>query len=461
MLIHNHSLDGGENHGALIKRLLAESDSADLMVSYVKSTGADFLTTALENIQLRLLCAREMDITDPQALIGLANTGAEIKIYECVRGNFHPKMWLFYSGGKPHACVVGSANMSAGAFLHNVEVGALFGADHIKTLEQAQQMFNFFWGKREALPVAREYLEEWSILKQRRAQTINEFRKLQAQHASEYVVNILEENPLKEYVGRWMHINVAEETPTGTVRGKLWRGWYIIPDQGMIDGGLMNRLHRICQIIHSAGGRIDMSSESSSPQLQEICGIVKSKLQRDSHRTPLRNLFVRQEKNYLEKFGFVVHPPKADGKPDSKTLQITTMGKAFAEAETAGKQKKVYTEAMDSYAYNGLPLLLFVKQLLAITDYVTNEEFGLFANHAYSLSELDIVASLTLQYRALQDGSKEQFNAWYSDLFKQILEPTNKNVRGNYDKSVRHTLSALGWCEGLRYGDGKITADDS
>lgn len=33
--------------------------------------------------------------------------------------------------------------------------------------------------------------------------------------------------------------------------------------------------------------------------------------------------------------------------------------------------------------------------------------------------------------------------------FEAALEPTAKNVRGNYDKSAKHTMSALGWCDGL------------
>ena len=452
MLIHNHSLDGGENHGALIKRLLAESDSADLMVSYVKSTGADFLEPSLAGTKLRVLCARDMGITDPLALVGLADMGAQIKIYECVRGNFHPKMWLFNSGGKPTACVVGSANMSAGAFLHNVEVGALFNADHQDILKQARQTFDLFWLNREALAVERGYLEEWNHQKQKREESINKIRNMQKPGASPQAGH----EALKTYISSWIDIGVHEKTLPAKIRGNLWRGWYIVPDQIIIDDKTINHLRRVCRIIASVD-YLDFSSESANPQMGEICEIVREKLQGKKNKMETRALFVRQEKNYLVKFGFV----EEIGDNKTKTLSATTSGKLFAEAETLAQQKKLYTEAIDSHIYNGLPLLSFLRGVLAMTGHLTDEEFSLFANHAYSPDELDTIISLTLQYRALPKEGKDELREWYSGLFEEKLEPTGKGVRTNYNKKVRYTLSALGWCEGLRYHNKKITTDAS
>lgn len=449
MLIHNHRPDG-ENHGALIRRLLAQSDAVDLMVSYVKSAGAGLLRDALAKTKLRLLCARDMDITDPSALVALAETGANIKIYESSRGNFHPKMWLFYAKGKAYACVIGSANMSAGALLHNVEVGAFFDGGHPDMLKQARGAFDYFWGREEAHIAEAAYLQEWMRYKESRQRAANEIRKLQASLPRQ------ESETLKKYVESWIDIGVDAKTSGGAVRGNLWRGWYVIPDQGYIDNNCINCLHRICRIIADAD-TVDISTRSTSPVLAQILNIVRERLQGIKKKMTPRKLFIRREKNYLEKFGFAEHPPRATGKPNRELLRLTDAGKRFATENKQAGQKRIYTESMDSYIYNGLALLPSIKSALGATGHLTNEEFGLFVNHAYTAGDLDLAISLTLQYRALPEDGKAQFREWYSDLFARQLESAGgKNVRGNYDKKIKHTLSALGWCEGLRYDKGVI-----
>ena len=168
-----------------------------------------------------------------------------------------------------------------------------------------------------------------------------------------------------------------------------------------------------------------------------------------------RDLFVRQEKNYLLRLGFADEPGK-------NTLALTRHGRALAESPDDTDTRRVHAEAMAGYVYNGLNLLDFIRRLLARTRRLDFVEFSFFACHAWAPDELDAVAALVRIYRRLPENRRQEFVAKTDGLFKRKLEPTAKGVRMNYDKKVRHTMSALGWCEGLRYDSAKkeIRLDD-
>ena len=61
---------------------------------------------------------------------------------------------------------------------------------------------------------------------------------------------------------------------------------------------------------------------------------------------------------------------------------------------------------------------------------------------------------MVLAYRNLPDDKRREFDSMYDDYFNTNLE-TGGGVRMNYDKHVKHTMSALGWCSGLSYDSGE------
>ena len=148
-------------------------------------------------------------------------------------------------------------------------------------------------------------------------------------------------------------------------------------------------------------------------------------------------------------------PLSPDEDPDRKMLRLTEHGKRFSLAATINEKKKNYTEAMREYLYNGLPLLQFTYGLLKRMRSVSFTEFSFFASHAYSLDELDSIASLIDIYRNLPPESRKRFEMDVDAYFHEKLEHTAINVRGNYDKKVKHTMSALGWCARLQFDSAK------
>ena len=417
---------------------------ADLMVSYIQSSGVRALRREVVRLcgseygGVRLICSFDMGITDPEAVRELRNAGVEVRIFESRRGVFHPKVWLFEGRDKRQRCLVGSANFTAGALFDNTEAGVLL--ENGEAVQQARKFFDSLWGDRDCHPVTDRDLDAWAKKRIRREKVNRQIARAAGKRDDDESAAILE-----EFVSSWIDIGVDKTTErAGKVVGKQWRGWYVIPDQGEIDDALMGRLAAICRVIAAQpGGALVVSKKAEGEKaLVEILKITTAKLKRESHKKTPRELFVRQEKNYLVKLGLANPVGKS-------AIALSRHGLEFAQ--DGADRRRVYTEAMEEYKYNGLGLLDFTRRLLARVGRLDFVEFSFFACHAWASDEVDTVASLVDSYRALPEERRRKFVERMDARFREKLEPTAKGVKMNYDKNVRHTMSALGWCEGLRY----------
>ena len=445
MLITN--LPPDRHLDAIVAQMQA-SCRADLMVSYVQQSGVRALRAEIVRLcdsgGVRMICSFDMGITDPEAVRELKNIGAEIRIYQTNRGTFHPKMWLFESQSEQWNCLVGSANFTAGGMVDNVEVGVLLKNGAIA--QQGRELFGKLWDSKACHKVDDALLDKWAAQRQIRENVKR--RVAQAVNQSDPGKDIA---ILEEFVSGWINTGIDVKTTQGAegVMSNLWRGWYVIPDQGEINGEMMGRLSKICRIIKESGGTLDIPSRKApdppagSP-FGKILQITTAKLQRPEHKMSSRDLFVRQEKNYL------IHLGLADESSTSK-ITLTRHGESLADARNDADTRRVHAEAMAGHLCNNLNLLEFTRRLLAQTQTLDFIEFSFFACHAWTLAEVDAVASLVKIYRRLAKDQRHKFVNNMERMFDQKLSPTAKNVKGNYNKKVRHTMSALGWCEDFLY----------
>lgn len=450
MLISN-GMEELPSYYAVVSDQLKKAEKIDLAVSYIQQSGVSALKELITQVgsNIRLVCSFDMDITDPLAVKQLMDMGVAVRIYQAQRGTLHAKLWLFEHGQGRWNCIVGSANLSANALRENMECGVLIKQDdNRQAINEALGVFNFIWDNDKCRDVTDEDIRIWAEGRHKRKKM-----KLRLKQQEKRPPSLDEDiELLKEFAREWIDIGVDAQTIGAGLVGRLWRGWYIIPDQGYIDDELMNRLHRICKVVSSERGEmIDISSDNMNPPFQEILDITKAKLIRPKHKMEPRALFVRQEKNYLTHLGFLFHPDKANGKLNKQLLKLTENGRRFARARNVAEEKKIYTEAMREYSYNNLHLLQFTYDLLEQLKTLDFVEFSFFANHAYSSSELDSIVTLITIYRNLSPEARAGFRQDMGEYFRAKLEHTARNVRGNYNKKVKHTMSALGWCEGLHF----------
>lgn len=449
MFVHNQMEDFPGYH-AVVNEQFQKARRVNLAISYIQQSGVSVLKEFIEKIgrNVHLVCSFDMEITDPLAIKQLLDMGVTVKVYQARRGTFHTKLWLFECAGGRWNCIVGSANLSANALRENVEVGVLIKEDdNQEAVHEALKIFRFMWVNENCCNVTYEDIDAWAKEREKRKKIESHLKRKETRSSSPVEdVAILE-----EFVKGWIDIGVGEQTRGQGIKGRLWRGWYIIPDQGHVDDDMIDRLQKICKIISAEEEKtIDISPRRSAP-LGRILNITREKLVRPSHRMDLRGLFIRQEKNYLIHFGFAVHPEKPNGKPDKDLLRLTELGERFSFAKEANERKEVYTEAVQEYSYNNLPLLEFTYKLLEQVERLSFIEFSFFVNHTYSFNDIDSVAKLIDIYRGLSSDNQRRFQDEMNAYFSEKLEPTASNVKGNYEKKVRHTMSALGWCKRLQF----------
>lgn len=439
-------------HYSCIHEQMSAAAQVELAVAYVQQSGVNALCNQIARIcseggGVRIVCSFDMGITDPNAINELRELGADIRIYEARRGTFHPKIWLFGNADGAWRSLVGSANLTAGAMFDNVEASVL--SDNDDLVRQARAAFGELWEQSHA--VSEEDIQKWQNIRQRRADIIRQA----AAHEPEQRGDAGIIDTLKEFVFGWIDTGL-EESARGArqVIGRKWRGWYIIPDQGEIDDVHMQRLADICRIVREqAGGRLDISrqaSEQEGGEFRAVLAITSAKFQRANRKMTDRDLFVRQEKNYL------IHLGLAEA-PDKNTLVLSPYGMALSSANDATEARRIYTDAMEGYLHGGLCILAFVRRLLARVGRIDFNEFSFFACHAWSMNEMDTIASMIKMYRRLPDASRHTLIAEIDNHFQEVLEPTASGVRMNYNKHVCHTMSALGWCTGISYNKAAKT----
>lgn len=86
---------------------------------------------------------------------------------------------------------------------------------------------------------------------------------------------------------------------------------------------------------------------------------------------------------------------------------------------------------------------------------MTFDEFVFFVMHAYSEDDFNDVKDLILMYRTLSTEEREHLVGEFNEHFEEVKGTTAKNVRGNYFKHAKYTISAIGWLNGLEYDEEK------
>ena len=267
------------------------------------------------------------------------------------------------------------------------------------TTAKAQEFFDGLWNDGiRCHQIDETVLAKWKESHQHR-KTVS--RRVVQATAQDTAGNI---SILSEFVRGWIDLGVDEKVAgAGQVFGKKWRGWYIIPDHGYIDDEMMKRLARICGIIaDEPNGSIDISKQApmgTNTALGEILALTSSKFTRTERRMSDRELFVRQEKNYLVHLGLATSP-------DKKTLILSDYGRRISSAGEMDEIKSIYTDAMDDYVYNGLKLLDFTRRLLLQTEQVSFVEFSFFVRHAWTMDEVGVIASMIKMYRQLPEAKE-------------------------------------------------------
>jgi len=419
------------------KTILKELRSCKIVwsaIAYITEDGMEIFIDDLADIDVHLICNTELGSSSLKAIKNLLsrNDKAKVKIYNPKKGKFHPKLWIFgENDNKPKNVVIGSANLTYNAMKRNIEVGVA-----INNPEIAKQSYDYFW-KLWRNDFASEVklnsdLDDLISSALKREERRNRLYKVGEPGSI---------NQLVEFIDDW--IKMPKNLTIGPIT--IWRGWYIIPDQGEINDELIINLKNYLPLIT---GVVDISKDSADVNWKKILGIYESLIKdRARKKTSPRDLFVRSHKNYMNAFGWIEHVEKETGALDKGKIRITPTGERVRDAKSIDEVCDIYTEHFMNFTLFEIELIPFLIDLLGIVDRITFQEMEIFVNHAISKHDLNLMANLIEIYRGLDVQERESFHSIYDDYFDKYKEPTGKGVYTNYRKSVKYTLSAIAWCK--------------
>ena len=135
--------------GLEIERELPSADRVDVLMSFVKWSGFVELKDALARFsgRLRLLTTTYMGATELEALQGMADLGADIRVsYDHRRTRLHAKAWLFQRDTGFGTALIGSSNLSKAALRDGCEWNVrLSQRDSPGLVAKFQNTFEQYW----------------------------------------------------------------------------------------------------------------------------------------------------------------------------------------------------------------------------------------------------------------------------------------------------------------------------
>lgn len=433
------------NHLSVINELVDEANEIMLAVAFVKASGVDTIIKELKGKKVKILCSLSFLSTEHEALTALLDQGHELRFCNLERGILHTKIWLFKKRDSKKM-LIGSANLTGSALVHNFEASVLLNTpENGETVNLAYQYFQYLWDSKSAI-VDKMILQNLASIDQKQNAIHNSIKPF----AKQPQLTKINEEKLFDFIQSWIDINVNEKIPNYK-QSRLWRGWYIVPDQGLINDNIMLVLKKILELMLSNNGILDTKNEIL---MKSVYQITKETFN-SPKKLDYRSLFVRQQKNYLIKFDFAFHPQKDNGKIDTGILHLTDYGIKIAKLKEnqIDEYKMIYAKSMDNYEYNGLKIYPFVMKLLQRFGYLDFFEFSSFVKHVYVDDKLELVSDLISIYRNCSMATQQSLTRKYIDYFNKVLEPTAKSVKANYEKSVRQQMSALGWVPLCKYDE--------
>jgi len=169
---HHRSLIRGSGEDPLLPHILAYIDraaAADLCVAFVRTGGLVLVQEHLRELlerggKVRILAGDYLDITEPEALLGLLDLGGnlDLRVFEADRISFHPKGYLFHFVDGTSIAVIGSSNLSASALREGIEWNyrVLTSADP-KGIAQVQETFDQLFQHPSTQPVTTDWIREY------------------------------------------------------------------------------------------------------------------------------------------------------------------------------------------------------------------------------------------------------------------------------------------------------------
>jgi hypothetical protein len=244
---------------------------------------------------------------------------------------------------------------------------------------------------------------------------------------------------LFEYTHLWIdHISKLR------TRGQeqKWRGWYLVPGHGPLTVEKLRELQSILKGAKDLGVNGLVNIDTSTTGLANVSAMLKAGGVR--YRKPYtpkqkRDLFVRQQKNYLLRLGLVLEPSANELMLSALGHQWTQLG----EADLIASFRAILRELRWSWC--NMPFFVFLERLVSQTEhYVSYRELFNWVIHVYENSQLEEVAAAISHYRSLPSGLRSKLDERIDSTLRAQLEShLSESAFGHYRTKVKDLMIAF------------------
>lgn len=431
----------------VVSDLIKRSTEIRLAIAFVRKSGVDLLGNELQAFKnrggnLKLIFGEDFNLTDSMALDYLQRLGAEMRVYLSKKGVYHPKVWMFKLPNK-WVVVIGSSNLSKDALINNVEASVVFEGDSSdQDISSCLTAFDVLWRSNCSFPVDANYINNY------KNEVKRYFRRRITIAPSGTINSVQAFTILKDTIKSWIDIPVSQKYENNAI----WRGWYFLPNQTAITDDYLSKLQKILLFIknhrqYSTAGYLDIPSNAIGEQIcmdiQAYAGIT---FKRRNLKLSARALFIRQQKNYLEKLGFIAEK--------GTKIKLTDLGDKFSSADMAG-MKNIYEGILIEYKWYEIhPFLFILKLLLALEDNtLLYNEFSFFVVHAKHDTEFDAIYDSIMAYRLLNTSDRTKLEHEIRNYLHRIKGTGAKMVIEDYNLKLDFFLKDVSIFDYLEYNN--------
>jgi HKD family nuclease len=420
-------------------------------VSYVMKSGVAIARREIKpivdsGVAVTIVFGDDFRLSESGALASLISIGCQLRLHSGeTHPGYHPKMWVVDCENGNRAVLVGSSNLSGGGLRGNAEANVLLRGS-TEELDAFDQLWQSFYDDSHVF--SHKDLE--SYVDSERAAAVP--HRAAGASTSAARAGAL----VHAHIERWQRF-IADPHRIG--QHERWRGWYLVPEQGQLTIDMLKKLASVLRQIRARPqyrreGQISLGTDNVgvANAVAVVRGVGITTLHPFSDRKR-RNLFVRQQRLYLQTFGFL------EMVGDS-TFRITDSGKAFQAAPTDARRVALFTEALSLKKWPFGPIA-FYPFLLEVIERVPDrriyyDEMNLIVIHSYHRAERQGIVNLVAAYRGLPAQERERLAKEADQRLRVLLaRHAGGTAYGRYRRKLADLMVAFGTTTPLRYVDAE------
>ena len=406
-----------------------------LMVSGTHEIRRDLKALIDSGVTVTIIFGDDFHLTQSAALSSLMGIGCELRLYASeTHVGYHPKLWLIDCAGGSRTVIVGSSNLSRGGLVANAEAGVLL-AGPAAELNAFEDVWTGFYVDSHEFTA-----DDLKSYKDSEAAAA-----VRAPRKPGRAPTGLPAPQVRRHVDRWQRY-ISDGYRIG--RAERWRGWYLVPEQGQLTDSKLVEMGRILAAIqrrpeHRREGWLSLGTDATgvtnAVEVLRAAGVTTQHSFTDLHR---RDLFVRQQRLYLQTFGWLEQI-------DMNRFRVTPSGESFRKATSARQRSRLFTDALALKKWPFGPLA-FYPFLVEILERVPDrrlyyDEMNLIVIHSYHRSELAGIVNLVTEYRALDEPQRVALHNWADQQLRGLLDANAGNTAyGRYRRKIADLMVAFG-----------------